>query len=682
MRKIISEGFHPSIDNQILKKVGFNDEEIRIIKSIAYTWYITKIGEINLSKATSYKYVLIKPTNRLQEMFNIEKELGVIFSDYDDLQPRTLDAFDVLHTELATWRIEKICSILISRDLNVVKKINGFIKSDVEARIIIPFGYQEFEDPFSVGTNIENRFREHFYDRDLFAFSSPLKKDVYFFGRKDLIHTIINRHKSNENSGLFGLRKTGKTSVIYGIKRALERDKRSIPIIIDCQDTSFNQREWYEALYFLCLKAYEVLKELKIKENKKLNMKEPVREKFTKIDASLETEKYLTICKTHMKDTLFFIFDEIENISIRTSAVEHWKNGTSFIPFWQTLRSLFQRKTDLLSYLIIGTNPYSIEQPTINGTDNPIYNFIKPEYIQGFTVSDTKEMVNKLGLIMGLEFDETIFSKLTEDFGGHPFLIRQVCSIINQLIVTNKSIKKPASIDRNIYYKAKDIYMQKNSEYIEMILTVLNNYYEDEYEMLKYLAIGNTEDFYILAEDKALTNHLLGYGILYKNHNIYDFKIDLIKKYILDKNRYKNKVLTMEEKWREISDRRNRIEPKLRNLVKMILLSNLGAEEARKVILDILGSNRKRKYDSLSFIDLFNPSKGEIYFLDLQKIINKKWELFKNIFQNSKKSTFENLEKINQYRNDAHAKDIDEDDFILFRIAISKLEEEINRFFS
>lgn len=676
MAKEIRAGFHSSIDNEILTKRKFSRDEIQIINNIADSWLVTKVGYVSLSQSTSFKYVLIKPTTKLQEMFNIEKEVGIIFSDYDDLQPRTLDAFDALVEELATWRIEKICSVLISKDTNVENIVNDFIRSDTEAKIIVPFSYKELLSSQSISNIIENKFRKYFYDRDLFSFNSPLKKDVYFFGRKDLIQKIINKHKSHENSGLFGLRKTGKTSVIFGIKRALERENSSSPIIIDCQDTSFNKRRWNQSLYYLCLKTFDVVKEMKTKQNKKISFKEPIESLFTNENASLETKKYLKLCKTYMNDTLFFIFDEIENISIKTSPVLHWKNGEDFIPFWQTLRSIFQTETNLLSYLIIGTNPYCIEQPLINNADNPIYNFITPEYISGFTVSDTKEMIDKLAKIMGLYFDETIFAKLTEDFGGHPFLIRQVCGIINTL-VNEKHITKPSKVDRILYSEAKNLFVQKNTKYIEMILTVLLNYYEDEYLMLEYLATNNLEEFNSFAEDPTLTNHLLGYGIISKTNNNYDFKVDLIRDFILSKNKYKNNNLSIEDKWKEISERRNKIEPKLRTLIKMILKSSLGASESKTIVLNIFGGKRKEELSSLSYADLFNPNKSTIYFSDLSKIISTQWALFKNIFTESKQDTFLNLEKINNYRSDAHAKNIADEDFFLFRILIKKIETDI-----
>ena len=100
------------------------------------------------------------------------------------------------------------------------------IKSDPESPIIVPFYANEFV-PSATEALLFERMRRYFYFRDLFAFQSPLKKDLYFFGRSDLIQDLMNRGRSGENTGVFGLRRSGKTSVIYGLQRALA------PSIID-----------------------------------------------------------------------------------------------------------------------------------------------------------------------------------------------------------------------------------------------------------------------------------------------------------------------------------------------------------------------------------------------------------------------------------------------------------------
>ena len=211
----------------------FMDDERRIIERFAKDWYVTNGGgELWLSNTSNYRYALIKPTDIFQEMFNIDREMILLFSPYENFEPRTLDAITKAFSQHQTLRIERICSVLISRDSNVEYKLKELLKNDQEAQIVVPFTYDELSKPESDPYFFRNRFIQHFYARDLFASESPLKKDLYFFGRTDLVHAILNRHRSNQVSGLFGLRKTGKTSVIFGVQRGLKKvdgvDRKSV----------------------------------------------------------------------------------------------------------------------------------------------------------------------------------------------------------------------------------------------------------------------------------------------------------------------------------------------------------------------------------------------------------------------------------------------------------------------
>jgi AAA-like domain len=477
-------GIHPNFSLS-----RFPDEIRNILDILKQEFFLTNSGQkIELGFNSVYEFVLVEPTQTYREWFNLHREIIIVFSAYSNLQARTLDVFDYISKKFSTLRLEKICGILISKDTGIESSLQELIKNEPESQIIIPFFYEELKkgiDPFF----FRNRFKKYFYSRDLFAFESPLRRDTYFFGRNDLIHTIINRYKSGENSGLFGLRKTGKTSVIYGIERSLYRES-IFPIIIDCQNTSFNQRRWFEGLYYICKTT---------KSRLNLNIKLPQKSDFNEKTASNHAETFFKRCREKVSWPLFFIFDEIENISRVTSPAEHWSRGIDFVLFWQTLRSIFQKNENLISYLIVGTNPSCIEISRIDNVDNPIFNHFDPLYIPGFSIGDTREMIRKLGRRMGLKFDESIYSKLNADFGGHPFLIRHVCSLINKRII---SLNRPVQIDRILYQKSKEDFSRNHGNYLNMILGVLKEFYPDEYSMLEFLANGDNSTFNEFADTK------------------------------------------------------------------------------------------------------------------------------------------------------------------------------------
>lgn len=675
----IRPGFHPSAQYNL---GHYAVEEKQILKKLANQWYVTNAGaKFRLGATSEYKYCLIKPNENFKEMFNLEREIVVIFSPYKELQPRTLDAIDYANRTQPDLRVEKVCSIIFSNDPNCETKIKDLLKQDQESQIIIPINYEEFQqstDPFF----IENKFRRHFYTRDLFAFESPLKKDLYFFGRTDIIHKIVNRHQSNENSALFGLRKTGKTSVIFKIERTLEKnDNKSI--WIDCQNTAFNQRRWYEALYYIILLIREKYKQdidrhcTEIGASK-LRFKD--ESKYTEKDAAIIFQDEITkIYNVFEKKSILLIFDEIERITFDVGENEHWSKGMDFIFFWQTLRSIFQKLNSVFSYLIVGTNSMCVERPLINEKDNPLFNSVPYSYIERFDVPQTKEMVSKLGSFVGLKFDEVIYSKLTEDFGGHPFLIRHVCSVINSLAPTDR----PFIVDRIVYSKAKKEFSDKSSGYFDMMLGILRDYYSDEYAMLEYLAIGDMEFFnHFALGSPEYTQHLIGYGIIAKTNNVYDFKIDTVKEFLLSRNKYKKVNLTKEDMYRECEERRNKLEPKLRSLIKSQMKARFGEVEAKKKVLAFFQSEIREKISELSLSEILSADKNKfLNFLQLKIIIYGSWEVFQHIFMKDQKSFDYKMDIVNTIgRSDSHSKTISKDQMSEYRIAMSWLDDRIKEF--
>jgi hypothetical protein len=567
--------------------------------------------------------------------------------------------------EFPTLRIDPICSLLVSKDPNVGTKLRTLLQNDTEAQIVVPFTYTELQRPSHDQYFFRNRLRAYFYTRDLFASESALKTDLFFFGRTDLLHQLADRHRSDQVSALFGLRKAGKTSVIYGVHRAIKAHG-SHAVLIDCQTPAFHQRPWNQALWYVVnetRKACEVDTRLTAEED------------YTPDKAADFFEQdFVKIHNILKKGSVLLTFDEIENASPNTSPSIHWRDGNDFVLFWQTLRSLFQRRGGLYSYLIVGTNPSSTEQPQFHGIDNPIFAQFPKVYIPRFRPRDTRDMVRRLGKLMGLSFDEYVYAQLTEDFGGHPYLIRHACSVIHRIAPA----ERPVDVGKALYERGRRQFLVEGRRFFEMILTVLRQFYPDEYEMLKYLALGDTKSFREFAdEDASYTEHLLGYGILERQGDEYVFRVDALKEFISQEARYQRLNLTNAERLAEVSERRNRLEPVLRSLCRHTLLLFYGAADAKTKIVTILGKPRDVKAAGLDYAAVFSPDKLEIYFVDLRKIISKHWECFKNALGPDQAKTLQYLQLINEFRVDAHAKQIADDEFQMLRLAFAYFDEKL-----
>lgn len=657
----VTPGIHPYAQKNV--DGYFNRVQKKIVGIFKTQWYVTKADHIKLG-ASEYNYILIKAPQNLVALFNITAEIIVVFIDYDDFEPRTFDVFDYIKSKLEEGRVENLCGVLVSKDKAIENKISMFL-TGTETRIFIPYSYDELTEKRADTYIFRNKFQKFFYSRDLFAFDDALKTDLYFFGRDQIVMNVIDRHLSNRNTGLFGLRKTGKTSIIYDIKRKIHQ-KHAIGIFISCQDPSVSTGTWVDAVYSVVCSIYE---------QSDIQGKCPDRSEFNNITATTLLLDAVNHVYDQKKCTVLLLFDEVEHITFKKSADEKWGKGTESIEFWKAIRSGFQKQNSRFTYCIIGTNPICIEYPTILHAENPIFNGVTPLYIPGFDVKQTRGMVRKLGRIMGIKFEETLYAKMTEDYGGHPFLIRHVCSYIAQ-----KYPDRPVQIDRVKYAQCKEEFNRTQGKYFEMILEVLAEFYPDEYEMLKYLSMEDYDTFEFFArEDYSMVEHLIGYGIIRKVDDYYDFQMDVIKDYILHKENVNRKLVSREEKWAHLCTNRGNFEIEMRKMIKQVLLLGFQGKknEAKEHVMSKIynDKNLRRKYFSYDYGDLFDPDKCEIYLKSLTTLLVGKWDWFSSYMGDITQEEFIHTMDIlnDEGRFDAHGKIPNDDDLVLFDAAISKM---------
>lgn len=656
-KKNTNPGFHKQFDLE-----RFNVEEKAILKSLSRNWYLTNSGEPLRVAQSVYNYFLMKPTLKTAEMFNIEREIVCVFSDYENFEPRSLDFFDQVYMRLPKMRAETVCAVLISRAHDVEEKVERLLKADPEHQIIVPVSYKDMVCGDAV-LILENRFRKHFYSRDLFSFLSPLKKDTYFFGRSNLINEIVNRFQSGEHTSLFGLRKSGKTSIVYAIQRQLESNGDCV-VLLDCESPSTHGLRWNELLKRLVL-LYKEAKGSKVK----IDSSERYDPKFA---ADSFEEDILKIYSSKKAASAIFIFDEIERITPKTGSSVHWREEEDFIYFWQTMRAFYQKHPSVFCYMLVGTNPSCIEAASLVGHDNPIYASIPSEYVPPFTVEKVGQMVTRLGDYMGLKFDSLIIAKLTEDYGGHPFLIRQACSQINKLAST----ERPVVIDKALYSRAKTEFRQYSQEYLEMMIQVLAEWYPDEYEILCFLAQEDMNNFNAFAnEHPSYTRHLLGYGLIQKGPSGYSFNLEEVSELLRDKHKNERLNLTDDEKVQEVSIRRNRLEKGLRMLIRNALKISVGENKAKDAVIAAVPERRRATVQNHTLAGLLDKDSSPLFFLELINIVGREWNVFQNVFGLDKAKLTVMLDEINtKGRPDAHAKHVSEDDFQQLRLHFKRLE--------
>lgn len=636
-----------------------NEDEVKVAKQLSKFFKITFSKE-GTFKTTSYVFNFLQPGEEFREYYNLYNEVLLLFSPYSEFESRTLDFVDKTLEEYDN-RLDKVCVFLVSKDYDIETKINGLNTTNRDSRIIVPFTYAEVLHNGISKTDISAKLRKYFYNRDLFALESPLKTEAYFYGRNTLIQKLYDKYLIGEQSGLFGLRKTGKTSVLYALERQMVL-RSGCSVYVDCQNPGIYMLRWYELLQFIVeeiCKKYEITKEV-------------IDDDYLEKTAALSFERDIKEINSLLNTRVMFMFDEIEHICFQTSDKEHWRTGEDYCMFWQTVRSVFQKKPECFTFLIAGVNPLCIETAYVNNIENPIFSMISIEYLNLFDLSNVKDMIGHIGKYMGLNFDEEIYTKLTEDYGGHPFLIRHICSLINN----DASLDRPCHVSKYEYDAKKKEYDAKIVHYVEMILGVLKTWYPKEYELLEILAIDGVQELKKNLEYKAKEmQHLLGYGIVKEiNENFY-ITINAVDLFLENSHRMQGKMTTKEQAWSEVSKRRNILEDKLRRIMFLGMTMQYGNKKVKGKLLEVIDTGRKER-EKLQDLEINDLIENHFYLLDVKQVILKNWSLFDVTFIDKVK--FENfLDTVNKYRIDAHAKAIEESDLLMLTLAFNWFDERI-----
>ncbi len=649
---------------QNLRLDDFGPKELEILHNLATVWFVTNTGCTKIGK-DAYPYLFLKASDPLRERFSFFANVLAVLHPYPAIDGRVIDVIERVLSSNPN-RLDRLCVLLISNASSIdmeVSRING----TSEARILVPFKYQELAGGVKgKDTLVTQRLEHNLFTKDLFSISSALKTDRYFFGRKDDIRHLLGKYQTGENSAVFGLRRIGKTSVLWAVVRELKNSATPVAFI-DCSDTQFHKSRWNQTLFRIKESIFE---------SNGLQGKGNPNSRYSEPDASIAFASDLQLIKSHFGKPCLIIFDEVESLCFDLASTNHWRSGPDYLSFWQTIRSIYQQNPNLFSFCICGVNPRALEQPhTPDGHDNPLYRYVESRYLGFFRVDDVKSMLQSIGGYMGMSFDEEVFTYLTDDFGGHPFLIRQAVSHLYRSFARD-DLPRKIQVRKHTYKERYGEVARSLHDYVSLILGILRERYNDEYKLLQYLAAGQSQTFATFAkEDPSWIEHLIGYGLIEETTGSYHFRINVVQATIEAEARHLRSPDNVEERWELLSEARNSLEVRLRLLVKSLLRVSLGQSAKAAVIAAMVKSSQIEKAKDLEYNQVFD---AELYFSDLRRAVENNWNIFHNVFSGDLARFTESMKAANQARADAHAKLIEKAEFEEAMSAINWLASCLN----
>lgn len=466
---------------------------------------------------------LLKPSAEISQTFGFEREIPLFVSPYPKLQPRSMQALEQICAEHPlAGRIDPTVAFFHSPDPNLVHWMSQYQSENPESRLVVPLTTERLQRSIDDRWALINAIKDVLFVRNLFDYKLPLKSDRYFYGREDIVASIVDNIRKSQNTGLFGLRKTGKTSVLLKVQRTLQKAGDVETILIDCKNRPIRSSSCDEL-------ARRILVEIDKRFSKKFAAKyDGSSDIFDTLDEAIQS--------IPAKKKLCIVFDEIEYISPISPTNPHWSND--FIDFWQALWTI-QTKTDKISYVACGVNPTVCDIDRFPSTSvpgrtvqNPMFSIFNVHYLRGLSLENLSNMIEFFGSRMGLFFDKPSIRLLFDEYGGHPLLTRMACSFQHEILEAKKA-QRPIKIAPN---DISALALERDAElssYCGHVVSEIKELYPDEYELLKLLAAGEIADFNSLAGRNDEIRHIREYGLVaVESGRIPEFKIPVVRRFL------------------------------------------------------------------------------------------------------------------------------------------------------
>lgn len=387
-------------------------------------------------------------------------------------------------------------------DQDVDEKISKHQSEYPQSRMIVGIADDALRNSLDDSWVIKNVIKNNLFIRDLFNYKLPIQPHQYFYGREQVVASLTDNVRKCQNSGLFGLRKTGKTSVLLRVSKILENDPNTFTIFIDCKKR-FIRRLDCDGLIGRIVKQLD-----------SVNSTNFFKQIGQGVDATEVLEKVVE--RIGKGKRLCLIFDEIEYIAPISPTNAHWKD--SFVDFWQAVWSI-QSETQKICFIVCGVNPSVCEESRFTGStaqasvQNPMFGIVNIEYLRGFDLESLRRMMTFFGRRMGLIFSNEAIEYVFTRFGGHPLLSRLACSFYHETF-HSAGVQRPIEINVALEQRMEIECDAEISSYCEHVVSEVREFYPQEFELLSLAARHESEAFYEMARSGRALPHIYNYGLI------------------------------------------------------------------------------------------------------------------------------------------------------------------------
>ena len=443
---------------------------------------------------------IIELSSELQRLFGLNRGILAYYAPYADLQLRT---FERLRAQKLQRPTHSHLYFLSTPDVYAERKVSGWTLTEPYSVVLLPGdGTPEAVARQLLTEMIRQVSRRNPYDR-----TNPVTGHD-FYGRRQLLTELVNELRQGHVCGVFGLRKTGKTSLVTELGRQFVKDDADKRVFIfrDLEVLpSDPERQVPQLVSDLAKQAHTSFRGA--------GMRTHELSQLPSYPTVGELRQALQACLNHVGSrdkTVVIALDEIESLVGPDAARTAGK--PSVAEFLGALRSLVQEQPNF-NVVISGITLAPLRNATLYGRENPLFAWAKPFFVTALPRSDTVEMISSLGARMAVQWQRDALNLLFDVTGGHVFLARSFAAAVSSEL--SLRIEERTVTEADVRARLRS-WRRSMVGIIDSMLDALARFYEDELAVFD-LGIAGTPFDDLDREYPDQINNLLALGLLEEN---------------------------------------------------------------------------------------------------------------------------------------------------------------------
>lgn len=431
---------------------------------------------------------LIQLHPQLTEMFGLHGEFPVVYAPYSDLHSAYVQTLPSLNAVLPESRrgIDKSVFGVYAGHAS-----SGLIatRSSPELRLV---HFPHLASGSSTwGDTLLSSLAEVLFTTDLYSRQDFVVGDQ-FYGRRQVLQQLKSSIESQRVSGVFGLRKTGKTSLLMQLAAEASADQcfvyfdlegaesarfgdpipsmlRALAIAI--RDAMRMRGSWIQALSLWIDKVGS-------------GTEQPALDTF---------EAALRSVISHKKNRdvqLILVLDEIEHLL--PSDLDKLQVGPEqdrIARFFGVLRSLWQSQKRNFVFVLVGITAAAFEHAELYGRSNPLFRVTEPVWLSSLDRDESADLLRSIGARQGMRWDAAACEAGIRLTGGHPPLLRKLGSEVFAELPVER--RETAEIDASLVNAASASFRRASQNDVSKMIGHIRKFYGDDFAVLDSLVSGD-----------------------------------------------------------------------------------------------------------------------------------------------------------------------------------------------